>query len=100
MITLEKCNLDNLHERQAFWINFYQKIGCDLTNSTTKGYKHSDETKAQMSRAKKGTKQTEEHINKRIEIRRINKETKLKLQQETIDNWYEIWVTSANKKCQ
>lgn len=50
---IEICFMSNWAKREAYWIQYYKGIGCQLTNSTnggegTFGWRHSEESKLKM----------------------------------------------------
>jgi group I intron endonuclease len=60
-IILEECNIDELNNRETFWITYFNSfnrdIGYNLTKTgriSTYGIKYSDESKKKLSEAKKG----------------------------------------------
>lgn len=58
---IERCRLDVADVREKFWIAQRRLEGCDLTNHTeggggSTGYKHTEESRAKISRAKMGVK--------------------------------------------
>jgi hypothetical protein len=69
---LEECDKSIWQQREQDWINFYKKIGSDLTNladggiggSGHRGKHHSEEAKIKMRAAKLGKKISEEHKKK------------------------------------
>lgn len=73
-------------ERERYWIAFYREH-YTLTNLTdggegTKGFKFSDEQRQRLSAAKKGYKQTPEHVESRIKWQRgriVSEQTKAKI---------------------
>lgn len=59
IIVLEKCPVENLDEREQYWMDYYQSynpefgynICCEA--GVTRGYRHTDEAKRKMSKAAK-----------------------------------------------
>ncbi len=62
---IERCAIENLCEKEEYWINFFNSIndefGFNLMKPGRENYSHSKETIEKMSRVKKGKKITEEH---------------------------------------
>lgn len=71
---LEDCPSDKLDEREIYWIKELKAIenGYNLTEGgcSRRGYSLSEETKAKMSKARKGIVFTKEHKNKLSEAKR------------------------------
>lgn len=67
---LEECTIVDLNCRERYWQDFYSVIinglNCILTKTTDKKSVFSISVREKMSIAKKGKKQSEEHINKRV----------------------------------
>ena len=67
---IEECSADLLNNRERYWQEFYNTIinglNCILTKTTDKKAVFSNEIRNKMSIAKKGKKQSDEHINKRV----------------------------------
>jgi group I intron endonuclease len=75
---IEECDVNQLSEREIFWIKEYRTIGYSLTNTTeggdcgSLGHKHSDEAKKKISEAgkrqkgKKRTNETKDKISKSL----------------------------------
>ena len=62
-------NIDELNEKEIYYINFYETCNREKGYNISSGGRNSivsEETKLKMSLAGKGKKQTEEHVNKRI----------------------------------
>lgn len=63
LYVIEECNDSVWQERERFWIKYYRELGCSLVNATDGGEgltNASEETKRKLSRARKGTKRSEE----------------------------------------
>jgi group I intron endonuclease len=56
VVTLEKCLLSDLDNREIYWINYYKQHGLSLTNSTSGGhcFRHDEATKQKISNTMKG----------------------------------------------
>jgi len=84
-IVAELCDAEDLIEREQFWIDFYginnlYNIECIAGSSF--GRKHTLETKAKISTAKKGKKHSEEtkiKMSKSLSGKKVSLETKVKL---------------------
>ncbi len=76
-------------EREKYWIAYYRSIGANLTNATdggegVTGLRHTNESRAKISRAELGRKQSPESIEKGRKKRlgrKATSETRKKLQQ-------------------
>lgn len=81
IILEEVKNILQLDEREQCWLDYYKSYDneygyniCNLVTST-KGYKHTEETKKKMSACKKGKKLSEEHIRNSANARKGFKRT-------------------------
>jgi|688.fasta_scaffold137047_3 group I intron endonuclease len=67
---LEECTILDLNCRERYWQDFYSVIinglNCILTKTTDKKSVFSISVREKMSIARKGKKQSDEHINKRV----------------------------------
>jgi group I intron endonuclease len=61
---IETCLIDELNDREIYWINYFDSykngLNLDLGGNGKFGYKHSDETKEKLRLANLGKKHTEE----------------------------------------
>jgi group I intron endonuclease len=61
---LEECDREMLNDREVHWISFFDSVspnGYNLTSGGGQAFTVSDETRAKMTDAQKGKKQSEEH---------------------------------------
>ena len=62
IVVIEECDILRLSKREKYWIAYYKKQGCDLTNVTpggevgSLGHRHSKEAKKKISEAAKRNK--------------------------------------------
>jgi len=85
IVELEACGSEaEMREAEVWHIAYWRSLGCRLTNLTAGGegalgYRHYDENRAKMSRAKKGKPWTKAQLEA---SRKISPEIELKMQQE------------------
>ena len=84
-------NLDELNEKEVYWINYYNSLDINFGYNITSGgggtpnYHHSDETKKVISEKGKGLKRSEEvrkHMSeaqKKVKHKPASEQTKLKM---------------------
>ena len=83
---LEECTIEELNIKERYWQDFYNVItkglNCILTNTTDKKAVFCLEVRKKMSISRKGKKQSNEHIDKRVISKKgyiHSKETKNKI---------------------
>jgi len=67
---IEECSIENLNKRERYWQDYYNVLidglNCLLTKTDVLPSVVSKETKQKISKAKKGKKQSNEHVQKRV----------------------------------
>lgn len=83
---LEECTVEELNIKERYWQDYYECIvkglNCILTKTTDKKGVFCDEVRKKMSVSRKGKKQSNTHINKRVISKKgyiHSKETKNKI---------------------
>lgn len=83
---IEECDVILLNERERYWQEFYNVIidglNCILTNTNDKKAVFSKNIREKMSKSKKGKKQSDAHVKKRVESKlgyKHSEETKNKI---------------------
>ena len=67
---IEECSLDNVDEREIYWISYFRSINSKLNNHDDGGrfqkrkFKHSEEFKSKIGKFMKNFKKSKEHVRK------------------------------------